>query len=286
MDNIKKIITSDGVTSIYFDVHRGWRQVVYLMSDVHFDSVFCARDIYFAHLKEAKSQNALIFDGGDFFDAMQGRFDPRRSMDELRPEYRRDDYFDFVVADAAKHLAPYAENIVLMASGNHELMVRKNSGTDLTQRLTNELGKNGSKAVNMGYKGWVRFMMFRSGNPCGSLLLRLSHSGGGQRAPVTRGVIDTNRQAVYLPDADVVWNGHIHQGWVVVVPRERLSNKGTLYQDYLWFVRSPGYKNDYISDQYGYSAITVKGPSPIGCIRVELLYDERPHLSAELLINN
>jgi hypothetical protein len=56
---------------------------------------------------------------------MQGRFDPRRDMDELRPEYRRNDYYDFVVRDAADFLEPYANNIALISDGNHELAVLK-----------------------------------------------------------------------------------------------------------------------------------------------------------------
>ena len=60
-----------------------------------------------ADLQTAVDRNAMIFLFGDVFDAMQGRFDPRRSLDELRPEYRRSDYFDFVVKDAARILSPF-----------------------------------------------------------------------------------------------------------------------------------------------------------------------------------
>jgi len=47
--------------------------------------------------------------GGDWFDAMQGKFDPRRNMDELRPEYRTEKYFDVVVESSAEFLKPYAK---------------------------------------------------------------------------------------------------------------------------------------------------------------------------------
>jgi len=58
---------------------------IYLFSDVHFDSVMCNRKALEKHLNKAKEEDALIVLGGDWFDAMQGRFDPRSSLDELRP---------------------------------------------------------------------------------------------------------------------------------------------------------------------------------------------------------
>lgn len=275
----------NGVISVYLEgVTREWRQVVYLFSDVHFDSVYSRRETYFEHLESAKRENALILDGGDLFDAMQGRFDPRRSMDELRPEYRREDYYDFVVQDVAEHLKPYCSNILALGSGNHELAVRKNANTDLTERLVQELRRAGAPTVRMGFKGWIRFMLIKtSGNPVGSIALRFSHSGGGANAPVTRGVIETNRQAVYLPDADVVWNGHNHHGWIVPIARERLSNKGNVYQDLAWFVRTPGYESGYLLDDDGYAVQRALGPHPVGCIKLMLRFDDRPLVHAELI---
>lgn len=280
-----KITQNNGVISVYLNgVTHGWQQVVYLFSDVHFDSVYSARDKYFGHLEAAKKENALIIDGGDLFDAMQGRFDPRRSMDELRPEYRREDYYDFVVQDVAKNLLPFSKNLLVLGSGNHELAVRKNANTDLTERLVAELRRERSPVVRMGFKGWVRFMLMRGERSGGSIVLRYSHSGGGASAPVTRGVIETNRQAVYLPDADVVWNGHNHHGWIVPIARERLSNKGVVYQDIAWFVRTPGYKAEYIFNDVGFSAQKATGPTPVGCVRVVLSYDGMPSVKADLIL--
>lgn len=285
-----KITYNNGVISVYLNnVFHGWQQVVYLFSDVHFDSVYSRREKYLEHLEVAKKENAIVIDGGDLFDAMQGRFDPRRSMDELRPEYRREDYYDFVVQDVAKHLAPFSGNLLALGSGNHELAVRKNANTDLTERLVAELRRNGAPTVRIGFKGWIRFMFMRPGKkngeiPGGSIVVRYSHSGGSANAPVSRGVMDSNRQAVYLPDADIVWNGHNHQGWLVPIARERLSNKGVVYQDIAWFVRTPGYKAEYIADDFGYAAQKVTGPAPIGCVRLVLSYDGAPSVKANLVL--
>lgn len=97
------------------------KKIVYLLSDVHFDSVACDRGAVKRHLDKALNENALIIIGGDWFDAMQGKFDPRRNMDELRPEYRCEKYYDVVVEDSAEFLKPYAKNIIAVTQGNHEL---------------------------------------------------------------------------------------------------------------------------------------------------------------------
>jgi len=90
-------------------------------------------------------------------------------------------------------------------------------------------------------------------------------------APVTRGVIATNRQAVYEPDADVVWNGHSHTAYIVPIARERLSAKGKVFNDVGWFIRTPGYKRDW-EFQDGFVAQKGLGPNPIGCARIELKF--------------
>jgi len=269
-----EITQGSDVVTLRLNFEVGQKQKIYLISDVHFDSIFCNRDLLEKHLKKAIKEDALILDGGDFFDAMQGRADPRRSMDELRPEYRREDYYDFVVQDAAEFLKPFAKNMVLMAVGNHELAVLKNANTHLTDRLVAELRRHGSQVVTAGFKGWVRILWrYKNGHDGNSFLIRYSHSGGSGNAPVTRGVIDTNRQAVYLPDAHVVWNGHNHHGWVVPIARERISSMGSVYTDMAWFVRTPGYKAEYEGSNVGYAAQKAMGPRPRGCVVITLEYD-------------
>ena len=92
------------------------------------------------------------------------------------------------------------------------------------------------------------------------------HHGSGGGGPVTKGVIQTNRQAVYLPDADIVVNGHTHDAWYVPIARERLSDKGVVYRDLLHFVRTPGYKDEYGDGSGGYAIETWKPPKPLGAV--------------------
>ena len=271
-----------GVITVELNSEETLEQAVYLISDAHFDSIASDRTVLKRHLDKALSEDALIILGGDWFDAMQGKFDPRRNLDELRPEYRCEKYFDVVVEDSAKFLEPYAKNIIAVTQGNHELAVRRNSNTDLVDRLVFHLRLAGSKAVTGGWKGWFRFLL-RSHNRSGNVKLYYSHGGAGSVAPVTRGVIATNRQAVYEPDADVIWNGHSHTAYIVPIVRERLSVKGKIYNDVGWFLRTPGYKRDW-QMQDGFVAQKGLGPNPIGCAKIHLKFGSvsYPSVSAHL----
>lgn len=282
-----RIEQNGAVTSVFFDVKAGWEQWVLLRSDVHHDSILCNRSYQLEHLQEAKQKGALIAGFGDLFDAMQGRFDPRRNMDELRPEYRREDYYDFVVDDTAEYLEDYAENIILECIGNHETKVLKFANTHLIDRLVYKL--NSMKKTNIkvgGYGGWVRFMFNmsdgKSTGPRTSLRLKYFHGAGGE-APVTRGTIQTNRQAVYLPDANIVVNGHNHHQYVIPIARERLSNKGVHYSDIQSHIRIPGYKQDYADGTKGWNVERGGVPKPIGSVWMILKCLSKPEIVAEFL---
>lgn len=271
-----EIQTSKNVTSLYFDVAAGWEQWILLMSDNHHDSPHCNRDLELQHLQQAQRTGALIFLLGDLFDAMQGRYDPRRAYSDLREEYRCENYFDALINDFADFYAPYAPQMVLMARGNHESAALKNNNTDLIDRLVRELNqRTGARIQPGGYGGWVRFMFTHSGGiPNGSLKMKYFHGAGGE-APVTRGVIQTNRQAVYLPDADIVVNGHNHNSYYVPITRERISNKGVLFMDTQHHIRIPGYKQDYRDGSGGWEVERGGVPKPIGCAWVHLWEDSK-----------
>lgn len=46
-----------------------------MQSDVHWDNPKCDRDTLLEHLNEAREKDAPIFDNGDFYCAMQGKWD-------------------------------------------------------------------------------------------------------------------------------------------------------------------------------------------------------------------
>lgn len=172
------------VTTITIDLKDG-EQWIYLTSDMHVDSVYSARKQMLYDFDQALERNAMIKLFGDVFDAMQGRYDPRRDMTSLRPEYRRSDYFDYVIKDVAKILSPYAENLALISDGNHELSIEKNNGTNLTDRLTGQLNmQHGGKILHGGYGGWVRYMIEWGGKPKRSFKMKYFHGAGGAAMPL------------------------------------------------------------------------------------------------------
>ena len=84
----------DNVISIHMDnISAGWEQYIMLVSDLHHYCPNCNRKLEKEHLDKAMERNALIFMGGDTFDAMQGKYDPRANYDHLEPFLKKDNYF-------------------------------------------------------------------------------------------------------------------------------------------------------------------------------------------------
>lgn len=264
--------TAPNVLTIKIDgVSTGWEQWLLLRSDAHHDSPDCDRGLEKQHLDLALERNALILDGGDLFDGMQGRFDPRRNMDDIRPEDASIDYYDKIVDHAAEFYAPYAANWLLLGKGNHEMAVTKYTNHCLTTALARQLREHGFTGAVGGYGGWVRITMKVHKTKRQSLNLKYFHGAGGD-APVTRGTIQTARQGLYLPDADIIWNGHSHNSFALPIARDRLSDRGVSYKDVCWHVRSPGYKDDYGDGTAGWSVERGAPPKPRGCCWLRMYY--------------
>jgi len=269
-----KVTATGPVLSVYFDdAKAGWEQWVLLTSDNHHDSRFCDRKLELMHLKLAREREAVILNFGDLFCAMQGKYDPRSSMDDIREEDVGQDYLDRIVKHAAVFYGPFAENFLLLGKGNHETNIRKRHGTDLTSNLAHRLNTDFGGSVHVGgYGGWVRFMFKMHTTKSQSIRLKYFHGAGGG-GPVTRGVIQTNRQAVYLPDAHIIVNGHTHDSWILPRARERLSDAGVVYKDLLWFVRIPGYKDEYGDGSEGFHIERGADPRPIGAAWLRFYVD-------------
>jgi predicted phosphodiesterase len=261
--------TSADVLTVRFDgVKAGWEQWLCIMSDNHHDNKWCDRETERKHLNKALERNALIIVQGDLFCAMQGKYDPRSDMSDIRPEDVTTNYLDSIVNHAGADYSKYAKNILLLSKGNHEGSIEQRHGVSLLSKLQSILNANGGSVYLGGYQGWVRFLFVTNKTKVYSLRYRYHHGGAGIDSPVTRGVIQTARQAVYLPDADIVVNGHNHEGYIVPIKRERLSGKGVKYYDIVWYIRIPGYKMEFGKD--GWADSKMKSPKPIGCCWVRL----------------
>lgn len=242
----------------------GDEQRVLLQSDVHWDNPKCQQDVYYRHLDQARIFDAPVIDAGDFHCAMQGKWDKRANKNDLRPEHQTATYLDSLVSTAADALTPYQDLLTVRGLGNHETAILKRHETNLTERLVERLKSSGSKTVHMGgYSGFVVFSISIYGRIFSFKLYY--HHGYGGGGPVTRGVIQTNRQAVFLADADFVLTGHTHDTWFMPIPRIRLSTDlkkiEHVRQDHL---RGAGYKEEYADGFGGWHVERGGPPKPVG----------------------
>jgi len=260
---------SHNVLTVRFeDISSGWEQWVLFSADRHHDNIYCNRKLERAHLEQVKERDALIFDFGDLFCAMQGKYDPRASKSVLREEDKVDDYLGAIVKHAEEDYAPYAKYWELIGRGNHDANILKRHGTDIVNNLVDRLrDKHGSNVRAGGYGGWIRFMFKYHKTVQQSVNLKYHHGSGGG-GPVTKGVIQTNRQAVYLRNADIVVNGHTHDAWIVPISNEGLSDAGVVKRSITTFLRTPGYHDEYFKSEGvgGFVQEKWHPPKPIGAV--------------------
>lgn len=251
-----------------------WEQWLLLGADHHIDSPHSQRDLLQRHLRQARERQAGILQFGDLFDLMQGRYDPRSRKSEIRPEHQRDDYLDQVIDDAAGIWAPYGDLLLFQSPGNHERSILKRLETDPITRFGREVERlwradnpTTPTSVHIGkYTGWIKIRFRRAGatRPSGVKTWNLAYTHGyGGGGPVTRGVIQTNRRAVYLPDAHIVLSGHIHESWYLEIPRERLLGSGRVVNDLQIHMQLPTYKEESLM-QEGWHRERGAPPKPLG----------------------
>jgi hypothetical protein len=232
-----------GVSRITFKDRAIW---IYVTSDWHWDSVKCNRELLHKDLSLAKSLNAPVICIGDVFDAMGGKYDPRSSKDEIRPELLHGNYFDEAVEQCAKWMKPFAGVIAVISPGNHETAIRKRQETCLTTRLVERLKMYGSPVQQGSYAGWVLVRGKRNHRHIATHRIWYHHGYGGG-GPVTRGVIDFSRFLIDV-DADTIASGHIHQRTLIEATRQRVNSNGRVCVEPIYLVRSASYKDECLTD--------------------------------------
>lgn len=187
----------------------GIRKKVLFCSDIHFDSPECDRKLLAKHFAEADI--ILIF--GDFFDMMQGKYDPRRSYSDILPQYKGADYLDLVLSDAIKFLKPFARKIALFTYGNHETSVVSRCNTDPLKNLVALLNFKYKTQIQVGgYQGVVVYQS-RVGMNLNYSCKIFYHHGSGGNAKRSKGMLDNQIDGFAFPDADIIVKGHNHSKW-------------------------------------------------------------------------
>lgn len=263
----------ENVTMLDFNIaDTGTFEKWFLISaDRHFDNAKTNRHLMRRHLEEAQQRNAHVLDFGDFYCAMQGKFDPRSSKSDLLEENKKTGYLDSLIDVACDWHDPFMKLFLLLIRGNHEGSIYDRCGMDLIRHTVERFRAKGSNVVQGGYSGWIQFNFTYHSTKRVSKRMFYHHGYGGA-APVTKGTIQTNRMSVYLPDADIVVSGHTHGQWWFPIQRVRLSNAGQVYHDKQIHVKIPTYKDAYGTGKSGWEVEKGFAPSPIGAWWMRLFY--------------
>lgn len=234
-----------------------------LTSDAHWDNPKCDRRLLKKHLDQAKDRGALVLTFGDWFCAMQGRYDPRRARNDIRPEHDVPAYLDALVETAVEWLEPYAQNLAMFTPGNHESSILKNCEVDLLKRLTTRLRDKGAPVLLGNYSGYLQFKITKHKTQRSSVNAFWHHGAGGG-GPVTKGTIQANRRATVAADASIVLSGHVHEAWLVEYVRHRINTNATEYLETQTHVCLGGYKEEYQLGKGGFHVERGRPPKPVG----------------------
>jgi len=242
------------------------RQRYYLLSDLHWDNPKCDRALLKRHLDKALKDNAHVLINGDFFCLMQGKGDPRRSKDDIRPEHNKGNYLDAVVNDALEWFAPYFGIIKFISYGNHETTIIKHQETDILQRFVTLANYKGADIKLGGYGGWLRIKMIRSesyGTNISVVIKYLHGYGGG--GIVTKGVIQDQRMDARTEGADVIWMGHVHELYHHITMVESYSMRlNEIELKRVHHIRTASYKEEYGDGSKGWHIERGAPPKPLG----------------------
>lgn len=242
-------------------------KTILLVSDVHYDSRYCHRELLKKHFDQCKEQDGLIFIFGDWFDVMGCHKDPRSKAQDIRPEYLKQDrgYLDLIIEDSYNFLLPYKDNLVFMSPGNHETAIVKHRDTDILNTLVFLLRQAGSPVVKGGYSGYLNLTLKRSKTSSVSKLLAYHHGYGGN-APRSKGIMRSQMDALVWSDADIFCSGHDHNklhDFNICYKRD--NNTGKIKHVKKHWIKTGNYKRNEDKPGVGGWAVE-KGfiPKPIG----------------------
>lgn len=223
---------------------RQWKPTsVLLISDTHIGAHDCDKAMLRADLEWAKSTGADILVNGDLCDLVlpkdHKRFTPSILDDAITAT---DSVVNATVDLCVGLLKPYAKQIRMIGTGNHESAMQKHHSLDVTRLIIRELNHEaGADIRHGGYTGAVVWT-FRRDAGGGAAFAVYYHHGFGGCAPVTKGMIDFNRLSTYARGADVIWCGHKHWRWASQVVERHIPQRGDQFIDRpVWHIMTGSY---------------------------------------------
>lgn len=205
-----------------------------------------------------------IIDLGDLFCVMQGKYDPRKALGNIREEHNVPNYLDAVVETATDWFAPYAENFAVIGRGNHELSQVDRHGIDLISNFCRGMKQGGSSVCEAGIGGYItlRFKI-REKKWC-TKRIWFHHGTDIGNAPVTKGTTGAMRRAAIYPDADIILSGHIHEQWAMPIERYRINQGNSTFTDKAWVIQVPTYKQEFDPEGSSWHCQQGRTPKPLG----------------------
>lgn len=251
------------------------------MSDLHWDNPKCDRDRLKRDLDKALKENIKVIINGDFFCLMQGKYDPRGSKKDVRPEHNHNDYFDRIIDTAVEWFKPYHSIIDFIGRGNHEQSILKRQETDILRRFVDmfNMDNRGEHTVQVGgYGGWY-VIAFESAGKRTSYKIKYFHGSGGG-GPVTKGIIQFNRKGVSIEGADLIWMGHVHEDMEVTQSIETLNGLFKPKLKDVLYVRTSTYKEEYGDNYSGWHSERGAQPKTVGSRLLEIDYSSNKDIFA------
>ncbi|MDY6958860.1 MAG: hypothetical protein SVK08_06840 [Halobacteriota archaeon] len=244
------------------------------MSDLHWDNPHCDRALLKRHLDKCIEEDRKVIINGDMFCLMQGKYDPRRSKKNIRPEHNKANYLDAVIEDAVNWFAPYKDILWLVGYGNHETAILKNVETDPLQRFVDLYNhtKDGQLSIG-GYGGWLTIRQFpyeSSKRHVNTSIYYYHGSGGG--GVVTKGIIQNQRQMADIEGADIILMGHVHELYTIVWNKKYITKNYQPTHREVHHFRTGCYKDEFEDGYMGWHVERGAPPKPLGCIVADLVY--------------
>jgi len=246
---------------------EGLKARVAMLSDIHWDNPKCDWDLLKKHLDYCVSENIPIMVNGDFFCLMQGKWDPRGTKSDIRPEHNNIRYLDSIIETAVDFFTPYAHLITVIGYGNHETAILKRHETDVLQRFVDLLNyKNHTNVQTGGYSGWLIIKQEYRKGVFSTFKGKYFHGSGGGGI-VTRGEINLTRALETYEDFEFFIMGHIHENKCTNVVRDSLISHSTGYKivhKNIHLAITGTYKEEFGDGSKGWHVERGAPPKPVG----------------------